>query len=30
MDKPKVNIDTGNEVIKIRGLKKAFEDFAVY
>ena len=29
MEKPEVNIDTGNEVIKIRGLKKAFEDFAV-
>ena len=29
MEKPKVNIDKSNEVIKIRGLKKAFEDYAV-
>ncbi len=29
MEKAKVEIDYNNEVIKIRGLKKSFEDFAV-
>lgn len=29
MEKAKVEIDHNNEVIRIRGLKKAFEDFAV-
>jgi phospholipid/cholesterol/gamma-HCH transport system ATP-binding protein len=29
MEKAKVEIDRNNEVIKIRGLKKSFEDFAV-
>ena len=29
MEKPKANIDYKNEVIKIRGVKKAFEDYAV-
>jgi phospholipid/cholesterol/gamma-HCH transport system ATP-binding protein len=29
MEKAKVEIDHNNEVIKIRGLKKSFEDFAV-
>jgi len=29
MEKPKAHIDYKNEVIKIRGLKKSFEDYAV-
>ena len=29
MEKPKANIDYNKEVIKIRGIKKAFEDYAV-
>jgi phospholipid/cholesterol/gamma-HCH transport system ATP-binding protein len=29
MEKPKVKIDYKNEVIKVRGLKKSFEDYAV-